>query len=93
MDYLKKTLEKAHMYDNLIENVNAVQKHAKGYLYDSLCLRYKIARMGCLEKETNDLMDRLDESPSVAYKKALKNADRDCLRFYELLDEAMGEHD
>lgn len=93
-EYLKKTMEKARLYDNLMEDVNAFQKRSKGYLYDSLCLRYQIARMNCVDKEAVELMDRLGlPSGQEAHAKALKAAHRDCLRFYELLDEAIGEHD
>lgn len=79
-------------YEDIVKETENIQKHTKGYIYDSLCFRYRIARMGCLEKDTNNLMLK-GYTHNEASARALKSAERDCLRFYEILDEAIGEHD
>lgn len=63
-----------------------IEKKIKGYGYDSLCLRYNIARdaQARLEMKTihKDNPDR-----------ALSLATRDKMRFYEILNDLIGEHD
>lgn len=59
------------------------QKHLNGYIYDSLAYRYIRAReaMAQLEKERDHSID------------SFKQARRDIMRFCQILDEAIGEHD
>ena len=59
------------------------QKHLNGYIYDSLMYRYIRAReaMAQLEKESDCSID------------SFKQARRDIMRFCQILNEAMGEHD
>lgn len=63
-----------------------IEKKIKGYGYDSLCLRYNIARdvQAQLEMKTTR-----KDNPHMA----LSLAERDKLRFYEILDDLIGEHD
>lgn len=61
--------------------------HFKGYLYDSLVYRYQLAREEMCEHEIS-----LDEKESHKYSH-MKHRDRDIMRFIQILDEAMGEHD
>lgn len=63
-----------------------IEKKIKGYGYDSLCLRYNIAR---------DAQAQLEMQTIHKYSpdKALSFAKRDKMRFYEILDDLIGEHD
>lgn len=63
-----------------------LEKRIKGYGYDSLCLRYKIAREAQMRAETHNKYE------GDGYR-AQRAADRDMMRFYQILDELIGEHD
>lgn len=60
-------------------------KHFKGYIFDSIVYRYQLARerqlMWEITKEKED-----SETARRSYK-------RDVMRFIEILDEVIGEHD
>ena len=60
-------------------------KHLKGYIYDSLAYRYQLARERQLIYEIH--------VEGIDLQRARKNFKRDILRFYEILDEAIGEHE
>ena len=62
-----------------------LDKHTKGYIYDSLVYRDIRAREAMGELEVIKFKDDRDI--------ATKNARRDILRFCEILNEALGEHD
>lgn len=81
-NYFKEMMAKANNYDDLVKAV-------KGFGYDSLCLRYQIARdaQARLEYEENR-----KDSPSRDYRYYKDRANRDELRFYEILDGLLGEH-
>ena len=82
--------------DGTIEVVptNEANKHTKGLLFDSLAYRYIVAREGKRQSEieegkrynVKDSWDRIVKYANDSYK-------RDLLKFLELLDEAIGEHD
>ena len=59
------------------------KKHLNGYIYDSLVYRYIRAReaMAQLERERDHSID------------SFKQARRDIMRFCQILNEAIGEHD
>ena len=63
------------------------QKHLKGYLYDSLVYRYICAREHMAEWEWERDHHRRDKDWYF------QNAKRDIIRFCEILNEAIGEHD
>ena len=63
-----------------------IEKKIKGYGYDSLCLRYNIARDAQAQLE---MKTTRKGNPHMA----LSLAERDKLRFYEILDDLIGEHD
>lgn len=73
---------------------NEANKHTKGLLFDSLAYRYIVAREGKRQSEieegkrynVKDNWDRIVKYANDSYK-------RDLLKFLELLDEAIGEHD
>jgi hypothetical protein len=59
--------------------------HLKGYIYDSLVFRYMKARDAEAELEM--------KKEGITYEKAKSRADRDKMRFMQILNEAIGEHD
>lgn len=69
-----------------MKELAALEKRIKGYGYDSLCLRYKIAREAQMRAEIHNKYE------GDGYR-AQRAADRDMMRFYEILDELIGEHD
>ena len=60
-------------------------KHLKGYIYDSLMFRYIKARDAEAE------LERLTQK--VSYETSVTRASRDKMKFMEVLNEVMGEHD
>lgn len=67
-------------------NLEKSDKHIKGYMYDSLVYRYMMAREKMAEYEW--LSDKTREKTFCQ-----SSARRDIMRFCEILDEAIGEHD
>lgn len=82
--------------ENMIEyynNKDEHEKHLKGYLYDSLVYRYQLALYKASFKDAEDIMIRKCISKAEAHSDAMHNYNRDLLRFCEILDEAIGDHD
>ena len=66
-------------------------KHLKGYMFDSLVYRYKYVREKLAELEFRDnAKTGSDFQPLSFYR---DRANRDIMRFIQILDEAIGEHD
>jgi hypothetical protein len=80
--------EKIEYYHNRDEH-----KHLKGYIYDSLVYRYQLALYKASFKDAQDMMIKGDISQKEAEAKARRNYNRDLMRFCEILNEAIGEHD
>ena len=93
MKELKKVVMKGQQFDNISENLQNIEKHTKGFMYDSLCYRYQLARYKACEADAMDLVMTKGLSKREAEAKARNLYERDCLRFYQILDEAIGEHD
>jgi hypothetical protein len=72
-------------FKDTYKELDSLIKRCRGYGYDSLCLRYKIAREGQARYEAHNVYSDLEQS--------MKAAKRDELKFYQLLDELIGEHD
>lgn len=66
------------------------EKKLKGYQYDSLALRYIIARKQMAEYESLKFKGGYSSKENNFYD---KQANRDIMRFCQILDEAIGEHD
>lgn len=66
------------------DELNEMIKTLRGYGYDSLCLRYNAARDAQAEYE----IYRMHKDNERAWDQAK----RDKLRFYQILDELIGEH-
>ena len=94
-EMLKKIIEDAEKWRILEEclkektlqliPVEQDDKHLKGYIYDSLVFRYMKARNAEAELEM--------KKEGITYDKAKSRADRDKMRFMQILNEAIGEHD
>lgn len=70
----------------LVDEIVKNDSRYKGYIYDSLVYRYIRAREGMAERDA-----RIDKEHDISWHKAA--ADRDMLRFCQILNEAIGEHD
>lgn len=92
MSDLELTIKTDEIYDKIIKEVNEYNKNCKGYMYDSLCYRYQLARYKACEADAMDLVMTKGISKREAEAKARRAYERDCLRFFQILDEAMGEH-
>ena len=96
MPDLKPTIKADEIFDQLKKDINDAfdeyNKNCKGYMYDSLCYRYQLARYKACEAEAMDLVITKGMSKREAEAMARKTCERDCLRFYQILDEAIGEH-
>lgn len=64
-------------------------KKVKGYGYDSLCLRYKMARDAQMQFE---LMEDKKLTSGMKQDGIRARANRDEMRFYEILNDLIGEH-
>lgn len=81
-------------YKDLVAELDAYMKkndkHLKGYVFDSLVYRYKLARHRMSEMEQAEDL-KCGKQKDIDHYKWLE--DRDVMRFIEILDEAIGEHD
>lgn len=92
IEHLKTIYEKANTLDSISENIRNYEKHTKGYMFDSLAFRFKEA----LERGTNARVQKLMDlglTKGEAITRAAKQNQRDEMRFIQILDEAIGEHD
>lgn len=74
-------------------NKDEHKKHLKGYIYDSLIYRYQLALYKASLKDAEDIMIRKYISREDAESEARMNYNRDMMRFCEILNEAIGDHD
>ena len=74
MKELKKVVMKAQQFDNISENLQNIEKHTKGFMYDSLCYRYQLARYKAMEMDINTFA--IDLGLKEAQKKAKKLYER-----------------
>lgn len=84
MNDLKKKLEKAS--DDLI-------LHTKGFMYDSLIFRFKEYQAKAFYLDVQDYKYERNCSEIEARNRIKDRYDRDLMRFIEILNEAIGEHD
>ena len=91
-DRIKESLEKAHLYDAIAENVEEYNKHMKGYMFDSLVYRFKDYQAKAFQMEVIDLKNQ-GRCESDARRIVSDRHNRDLMRFIEILNEAIGEHD
>ena len=70
---------------NYYENRDNHEKHLKGYIYDSLIFRYQLARYAQADYEAKAKGESITRQRELAI--------RDIMRFIQILDEGLGEHD
>ena len=68
-------------------------KHLKGYMFDSLVYRYKDAQSKSFMYEVMTLKNTRGLSQIEAEERVRDRHNRDMMRFIQILDEAIGEHD
>ena len=87
------------MYPSMImKMMEEEEKEKKGYIFDSLVFRYKLAREAQMRAniETSVRFEKMTGGKKTSweiekFEKGL--CDRDIMRFLEILDKAIGEHD
>ena len=89
---LKNMVEKSYAYDSLAESVEAMRIHSRGFAYDSLIYRFKDYQSRAFQTEVIDYKYRRNCSEIEAREKIKDRHDRDLMRFIQILDEAIGEH-
>lgn len=76
--------------ERAVQGVDELEKKMRGYAFDSLIFRYKMAR----EKQAQ--WDAYQYSKQGKIEKAEHQkdlAERDIMRFIQILDDVIGEHD
>ena len=68
-------------------------KHLKGYMFDSLVYRFKDAQSKSFMYEVMTLKNTRGLSQIEAEERIRDRHNRDMIRFIQILDEAIGEHD
>ena len=68
-------------------------KHSKGFIFDSLVYRFKDYQSRAFMAEVNDYKYSHAISEMEARQQVHRRHDRDLMRFIQILDEAIGEHD
>ena len=68
-------------------------KHTKGFMYDSLIYRFKDYQARAFQVEVNDFKYKHNSSEIEARERVQDRHTRDLVRFIQILDEAIGEHD
>ena len=68
-------------------------KHSKGFMFDSLVYRFKDYQSRAFMAEVNDYKYSHAISEMEARQQVHRRHDRDLMRFIQILDEAIGEHD
>lgn len=70
-----------------------LDKHTKGYMFDSLVYRFKDYQSRAFNYEVNQIKHQRNLSQFEAEEKVKDRHNRDLMRFIQILDEAIGEHD
>ena len=86
MESLKELVYKAREY-------NPLSVQTKGYMFDSLVYRFKDYQSKAFQAEVNDYKYKHNTVEMDARKIINDRHTRDLIRFIEILDEAIGEHD
>ena len=69
------------------------KEHIKGFMFDSLVYRFKDYQARAFVAEVNDYKYNYNTSEMEARQKIKDRHNRDLMRFIQILDEAIGEHD
>lgn len=79
-------LKKADAYDDLMI-------HAKGFAFDSLVYRFKDYQARAFQSEVADYKYKHNTSEIEAREKVKNIHNRDLMRFIQILNSVIGEHD
>lgn len=82
----KEMIEKSHNYDQLLITM-------KGYAFDSLIFRFKDYQARAFQSEVVDYKYKHNTSEVEARQRVKDIHNRDLMRFIEILDSVIGEHD
>ena len=85
-EQLKNILNKSHEYDQLIIST-------RGFAFDSLIYRFKDYQARAFQAEVVDYKYKHNCSEIEAREKIKNMHNRDLMRFIEILDTVIGEHD
>ena len=69
------------------------KEHTKGFMFDSLVYRFKDYQARAFMAEVNDYKYNRGVSEMEARQRIKDMHNRDLMRFIQILDEAIGEHD
>ena len=69
------------------------EKHMKGFMFDSLVYRFKDYQARAFPLEVMDMKHSRNLSEVEARERVKYRHERDLMRFIQILDEAIGEHD
>ena len=83
---IKEMIEKSKNYDQLLITT-------KGYAFDSLVYRFKDYQSRAFQSEVIDYKYRKDVSELEARQHVKDQHNRDLMRFIQILDSVIGEHD
>ena len=78
---------------NFTDYLNNMEKHIKGYMFDSLVYRFKDYQARAFQAEVIDYKYKHNASETEARVRIQNHHNRDLMRFIEILNEAIGEHD
>lgn len=70
-----------------------MNKHTKGFAFDSLVFRFKDYQAKAFQSEVIDYKYKYNSSEIEARERIKDRHNRDLIRFIQILDEAIGEHD
>ena len=85
-NHLKEMLNKSYNYDELVIST-------RGFAFDSLVYRFKDYQARAFQAEVIDYKYKHNASEIDARIKVRERHDRDLMRFIEILDSVIGEHD
>lgn len=68
-------------------------EHIRGFMFDSLVYRFKDYQARAFMSEVHDYKYNHNVSEAEARQRIKFMHDRDLMRFIQILDEAIGEHD
>ena len=88
-----KKLVKDEVDTALSERESVIDKHTKGYMFDSLVYRFKDYQSRAFPYEVAAMKYQRNLGQLDAEEKVKDRYNRDLMRFIQILDEAMGEHD
>ena len=83
---LKRLIENEEKYNQIIP-------HTKGFMFDSLVYRFKDYQARAFRAEVLQMKHDKNMTELEASQKVKDRHDRDLIRFIQILDEAIGEHD